>query len=503
MPNSPAESQQNRHEHAKTAMAIAITSGKGGVGKTNITTNLGIALAKNGHKVCIFDADTSLANINILLGLTPEFTLEQFLKGEKEIEDILLTGPEGVKIIPSASGIAELSDLQDEQQSRIVDALRVLEQQFDYILIDTAAGISENVIRFLQSAQYAVVVISPEPTSLTDAFSLIKVLQRRHYDKPIYTLVNMAKNYKHSMDVFKRFSHAVNKYVHLKIRYLGYIPMDKAMRSAVATQSPVVISEPRSPAARCVTLLTQILLKHFKADNDPENRISTFWDAQIAHNEPELTSIETTGTVLKPAPDNIDIIQTQKIKEVNRILELTNEALDNQEFSEQQAESLLTHAIEHHLKQFGTLPKPVLELLPQEQQQQQIEPSLKVPAHNDQQTTLQTEEEITLETTKSRAPNPAAASEDQPGSSNPISSLKEKIDNLVNDAIRTKRELAELSDYLTQQYQALYSTERPTTVGTLTKSSQPVTHTPHVSQSEDQQALKQSVRYASAMDRKR
>jgi flagellar biosynthesis protein FlhG len=500
MPNSPAESQQNRHEHAKTAMAIAITSGKGGVGKTNITTNLGIALSKNGHKVCIFDADTSLANINILLGLTPEFTLEQFLKGEKEIEDILLTGPEGVKIIPSASGIAELSDLQDEQQSRIVDALRTLEQQFDYILIDTAAGISENVIRFLQSAQYAVVIISPEPTSLTDAFSLIKVLQRRHYDKPIYTLVNMAKNYKHSMDVFKRFSHAVNKYVHLKIRYLGYIPMDKAMRNAVAIQSPVVISEPRSPAARCVTLLTQILLKHFKADNDPENRISTFWDAQIAHNEPEFTSIETAGTVLEPTKDNIDIIQTQKIKEVNRILELTNEALDNQEFNEQQAESLLTHAIEHHLKEFGALPQQVLGLLPQNEAQEQLQPTADASEQNARQ---RVEQEEPLETATISTPDPVATFKDLPASSSPISSLKEKIDGLVNDAIRTKRELAELSDYLTQQYQSLYSTERPTTAGASTRSPQPVTNTSCSSQAEDHLALKQSIRYASAIDRKR
>lgn len=499
MPNSPAESEQDRHEHAKTAMAIAITSGKGGVGKTNITTNLGIALAKNGHNVCIFDADTSLANINILLGLTPEFTLEQFLKGEKDIEDILLTGPEGVKIIPSASGIAELSDLQDEQQSRIVDGLRVLEQQFDYILIDTAAGISENVIRFLQSAQYAVVVISPEPTSLTDAFSLIKVLQRRNYDKPIYTLVNMAKNYKHSMDVFKRFSHAVNKYVHLKIRYLGYIPMDKAMRNAVAMQSPVIISEPRSPAARCITLLTQILLKHFKADDDPENRISTFWDNQIAHNEPEHTSIESVGTALEPTQDNIDIIQAQKVKEISRILELTNEALDNQEFDEQQAESLLTHAIEHHLKEFGALPQKVLGLLPKNEAQKQIEPT----AASEQKTEPATEQEEPIETAIINTPEPVDTSKELPASSSPISSLKEKIDSLVNDAIRTKRELAELSDYLTQQYQALYSTERHSTAGASTRSPKPVTSTPRSSQAEDQLALKQSVRYASAIDLKR
>lgn len=513
MSNRPADTEKN--EQTKTALAIAITSGKGGVGKTNLTTNLGIALAKSGHKVCIFDADTSLANINILLGLRPEFTLEQFFNGEKTIEDILITGPEGVKIVPSASGIAELADLEKDQQSRIVEALRVLEQQFDYILIDTAAGISENVINFLQSAQYAIVVISPEPTSLTDAFSLVKVLQRRHYDKPIYTLVNMAKNYKHSMDVFKRFSHAINKYVHLKVRYLGYIPMDQAMRSAVAAQSPVVISEPRSPAARCITLLTQILVKHFKASEQPDNSISTFWNAQISHVQSTISAIETSDIHLQSTKNNEQIISAQQSKETSQILELTYDALSSQEFTQAQTESLLTQTIENYLIQFGALPQQAVDLMSQAYAQNQLPPEvneqltrqlLGSPANDETdnsavaQETAETKTQSHVPTKPTEDPGAQPPEHSKP-SSDPISSLKTQIDSLVDDAIRTKRELADLSSYLKDQYQALYNSTQASQHSKIlpTPMSQPQTS----QQSEDQIGLRQSIRYASAVDQNR
>jgi len=528
MANSSVDLQQDKSEHAKTALAIAITSGKGGVGKTNLTTNLGIALAKGGHKVCIFDADTSLANINILLGLTPEFTLEQFFNGEKNIEEILLTGPENVKIIPSASGIAEFAELQEDKQSRIVDALRSLEKQFDYILIDTAAGIGENVINFLQSAQYAVVVISPEPTSLTDAFSLVKVLQRRQYDKPIYTLVNMAKDYKHSMDVFKRFSQAVNKYIHLKVRYLGYIPMDQAMRSAVAMQSPVVVSEPHSSAARCVTLLSQILVKHFKADEKPESSISSFWTSQISHNQTPLSSIEVAGTLLASNRDGAEIISAQQDKETRQILALTNEALNNQEFSQTETEDLLAHTLENYLIQFGTLPQQAIDLVIQAHAQNQLPTGVneqlaqhlpKAPA-NDEANAPTSSPEInslqqsgTAETTKDSIASSPNSSYQQPAqvqqiiqpqqSGDSSGGLKQQIDKLVEDAIRTKKQLAELSVYLKDQYQALYSDEQPIQDTTSPTASQTqALRTPATQKAEDLAALKQSIRYASAVDQK-
>ena len=248
----------------QSTRVIAITSGKGGVGKTNITTNLGIALASRGARVCIFDADTSLANINILMGLTPRHTLEHLLEGEKTLDDIILDGPKGVKIVPAASGIAEYAQLDETRHWRLVEALRSLEERFDYLLIDTAAGVGETVLRFVQSAQRVVVVISPEPTSLTDAFALIRVLKRRGFDRPIHVLVNMVLNYANSMEVFKRFEAAAKKYLHVQVHYLGYIPRDEAVGKAVAQQRPVLLEAPASVASRCFMTLADVLSKQLK-----------------------------------------------------------------------------------------------------------------------------------------------------------------------------------------------------------------------------------------------
>ncbi len=248
----------------QSTRVIAITSGKGGVGKTNITTNLGIALASRGARVCIFDADTSLANINILMGLTPRHTLEHLLEGEKTLDDIILDGPKGVKIVPAASGIAEYAQLDETRHWRLVEALRSLEERFDYLLIDTAAGVGETVLRFVQSAQRVVVVISPEPTSLTDAFALIRVLKRRGFDRPIHVLVNMVLNYTNSMEVFKRFEAAAKKYLHVQVHYLGYIPRDEAVGKAVAQQRPVLLETPDSVASRCFVTLADVLSKQPK-----------------------------------------------------------------------------------------------------------------------------------------------------------------------------------------------------------------------------------------------
>jgi len=515
MASNSSESQQSFSGQSPVALAIAVTSGKGGVGKTNITTNLGIALAKKGHKVCIFDADTSLANINILLGLSPKFTLEQFLNNERSIDEIMLTGPHGVKVVPSASGIAEFSELSNKQQSRILKALQLLEKQFDYILIDTAAGISENVIRFLQSAQYAVVVISPEPTSLTDAFSLIKVLQRRHYDKPIYALVNMAKNYKHSMDVFKRFSHAINKYVHLKVRYLGYIPMDRAMRNAVATQSPVIISEPNSPAARCITLLTKILLKHFKPEEMPEHSISEFWYSQVTALQSTTILTEASDSLAEVTKDAAEVISNQQGKEANRILALANDALTNQEFSQSQSEDLLAHAIENYLVQFGSLPQQAIDLVLQAYAQNQLPPETNeqlVEQLADAQANKESSTEYTsthqhsdtaevsqpASITSPFTPQPSPSSNPALHASAPLNTLQSQIDVLVNDAERTKKELTDISVHLRKHYRSLYNTD----LLQVKTSPTPISTTQGLSShdTDDQAALTHSIRFASALD---
>lgn len=471
------------------ALTIAITSGKGGVGKTNVTTNLGIALAKAGKKVCVFDADTSLANINILLNLTPEYTLEHFLRDDLSIDDIMLTGPEGMQIVPAATGIADFILLNGDQQSKLIDALEQLEQRFDYILIDTAAGISDSVIRFIQSAQYAVTVISPEPTSLTDAFSLIKVLQRRHYEQPIYVLVNMANNYAHSMEVFKRFAHAVNKYIQTKVRYLGYIPTDKAVRHAIASQTPISISQPNSPAGRCITLLANILLKHFTANSAPVRKISQFWRSQSGELPEQAIEKLTPSSIGKALEDTIEQAETEQPTSI-AVEELAPEqliasVLAKASLSQSQADTVLADLIQYYLGEFGTLPSQAIDLVLQAHAQGELS-----------DTTLEKLQQQIAPTAGEEEGK--TESETQPT----VQQIQSQIDHLVEDAERTKRELTELADHLKLKYRELYNMDlmRPQTAVRSLQSARP--QGSKVKANDDTASLLQSIQYAAAVDRK-
>jgi len=241
---------------------IAIASGKGGMGKTNVTTNLSIALAKLGKKVSIIDADTSLGNINVLLNIEPTYTMEHLLNGEKDLGEILAEGPHGVKLIPAASGITELANLDAAQLNRLTDSLHALENDFDYLLIDTAAGISRQVIQFIHSAQYAVIVVSEEPTSLTDAFALVRLLQQSRFNRPIYILPNMVKDFTMSIEVYKRFRAITQKHLNADVQYLGYVPRDEAVREAVLAQQPVIDYAPNSPASRSFITIAHAVNHH-------------------------------------------------------------------------------------------------------------------------------------------------------------------------------------------------------------------------------------------------
>ncbi len=259
---------------------VAITSGKGGVGKSSIAVNLGISLAKAGARVCIFDADTGLANINILLGLTPKAGLEHVLFGAKSIEDIMLEGPLGVKIIPGANGISECVSLHPRQQLRLTRELARIEGDFDYLLLDTAAGIADNTLDFVGSAHQSIVVITPEPTSLTDAFSLIKVMQRRRPGMVYQVVVNMCSNVAQAREVFHRFSSAVEKYIGVRAQHLGYLLRDESMRVAVTLQSPVALFPETDPSSRSFIRLADALKKSMDAQPVGVG-FSLFWQRQF------------------------------------------------------------------------------------------------------------------------------------------------------------------------------------------------------------------------------
>ncbi|MGR9100926.1 MAG: MinD/ParA family protein [Gammaproteobacteria bacterium] len=255
---------------------IAITSGKGGVGKTNITTNLGLALASRKAKVCVFDADTGLANINILLGISPEYTLEHVLNGEKTITEITVDAPGGIAIVPAASGIQQCTDLDERQLQILTGALEQLENSYDYILIDTAAGIDSNVLEFVCSAKYKVLVVTPEPTSLTDAFALLKMLLTRGVKTSIFILVNMVKDYQTSQRIYSRFQAAAKKYLKTDVYYLGYLAQDPVVTEAVNNQNPVVLSYPHSTVSCCFTALADVVKKQL-SNHENTHGFSRYW----------------------------------------------------------------------------------------------------------------------------------------------------------------------------------------------------------------------------------
>lgn len=244
----------------KSVKTIAITSGKGGVGKTNITANLAIEIRKKGFNVMILDADLGLSNIDIIFQIAPRYNLQHVLNGQMALTDIVVDGPMGIKILPASSGVQELTALNEFQRLKLLEGFDSYNVDIDYFLIDTAAGISENVAFFCVAAQEIVIVTTPEPTSLTDAYALIKVLFTRYQEKEFKILVNFAKNPEEAFGVFKNLSRVAEKFLSISLDYIGYIPFDNAVKKAVKAQKPVVDIFPESNAAKQFTLITERFL---------------------------------------------------------------------------------------------------------------------------------------------------------------------------------------------------------------------------------------------------
>jgi flagellar biosynthesis protein FlhG len=230
---------------------ISITSGKGGVGKTSIVANMAILLSSMGRKVLVFDADLGLANIDVMLGLSSKYNINHLLQGDCDINDILIEGPEGIKVLPASSGIQELSVLSYEQQLAIVTALDNFNDNFDYMLIDTGAGISGNVTYFNSAAQRIVVVVTPEPTSLTDAYALIKVMRTRYNIKRFEIIVNNVLSAYEGKEVIKKLIFACDKFFgDIALDMLGSIPHDSNIPESIREQRAFIEINPGSEASR-------------------------------------------------------------------------------------------------------------------------------------------------------------------------------------------------------------------------------------------------------------
>jgi flagellar biosynthesis protein FlhG len=238
-----------RHPSAPAPLVLAVTSGKGGVGKTNVVVNLAVALARQGHRVAVLDADFGLGNVDVLLGLAPVRHLGHVLAGQCTLAEIVLTGPEGILLIPASSGLQALTALTPEQWERLAEGVSAIQAGIDFLVIDTASGIAGNVLATLVASDRVLVVTSPEPTAIVDAYALVKVLSMTEPGKDIGLLVNGARDAEEGALVFRQLEVAVQRFLHRGVRSYGFIAQDPAVRRAVRAQQPVVCEEPASPAS--------------------------------------------------------------------------------------------------------------------------------------------------------------------------------------------------------------------------------------------------------------
>ncbi|MCP3889948.1 MAG: MinD/ParA family protein [Desulfobulbaceae bacterium] len=254
----------------------SITSGKGGVGKTAVVANLAYTLASMEKRVLILDADLGLANIDVVFGLSPTYNLNHFFTGEQSLADVMIEGPKGIKIIPAGSGVQNFTRLDGRQKMRLLDGLDSMHNHFDYVLIDTEAGISENVTYFNTAAQDILVVTTPEPTAITDAYALMKLLSTQYHEKKFNLVVNQIQNEDDALDVYRKLTMVANRYLDISIDFLGSIPEDKQMIDAIRKQKVICELFPTSRITQSFQqLASRICLE--PSQNMPKGNLQFFW----------------------------------------------------------------------------------------------------------------------------------------------------------------------------------------------------------------------------------
>ncbi|WP_369975264.1 MinD/ParA family ATP-binding protein [Xanthomonas bundabergensis] len=265
-----------RSEPLGPVRTIAVTGGKGGVGKTNISVNLSMALADMGKRTLLLDADLGLANVDVLLGLTPKFTLADLVAGRCTLEEVLIDMPNGLMVVPAASGRRHMAELPPAQHVGLVNVFSELQRELDVMIIDTAAGITDSVLTFCQAAQDAVVVVCDEPASITDAYALIKVLSRERGVDRVQIVANMVRDLNEGRLLYDKLSRVCEKFLgDVSLNYLGCVPQDDWLRLAVQRQQPVVKAYPSSPSAQAIAEIAR-RTSRWQAPTVPRGNVEFF-----------------------------------------------------------------------------------------------------------------------------------------------------------------------------------------------------------------------------------
>jgi len=249
----------NNDVNLKKPKIITVTSGKGGVGKSNIVVNLAISLQKEGKKVLIFDADIGMANDDVLMGFLPKYNIFDIIINKRDIEEVLIKGPFGVRLLPGGSGLNRFDELSDQERETFISSLDKIED-LDYIIMDTGAGINRSVLGFVSCSEDLIILTTPEPTSLTDAYSLLKAIKHFKLKTKAKVIVNKVTDEKEGLLTFNRFNNAVKNFLKMDLEYLGYVSEDKKLSQAVKMQQPLLICFPNSEASQDINKIAKTII---------------------------------------------------------------------------------------------------------------------------------------------------------------------------------------------------------------------------------------------------
>ena len=271
--------KSGRKSNVGQTYSIAITSGKGGVGKSNVAVNVALQLAGAGWRVSLLDADLALANADVLLGLNPKYHLGHVLNGERSLAEVIVETREGLRLIPGGSGIEGLANLSKVQQRRFIAELTAMEDESDFLLIDTPAGIAHNVTTVLDASSAVIIVTTPDPTAVVDAYATLKVLHRAHPTKPVWLIVNDVVGIGDAEQVFNQIRSAAQRFLQHPLEHLGTIPRDEELSEAVRRQIPVTVYAPQSPASRSLRLIAKRLEEVYRSSTKSSDKSASFWQS--------------------------------------------------------------------------------------------------------------------------------------------------------------------------------------------------------------------------------